>query len=79
MEHILALAGADLTMSLVGAGALVIVGFFVVMKTGHKLGWLIVVAAAIWAYYALQPTIQDARRSPAGQPGQDYYRSPVRQ
>ena len=76
MEHLLALAGADLTMSLVGAGALVVIGFFLILKAGSKLGWLFVIAAAIWAWYAVQPTIQEARRSPAGQPGQDYYRQP---
>jgi hypothetical protein len=76
MEHSLALAGADMMMSLVGAGALVVIGFFLILKIGNKLGWLFVVAAAIWAFYTLQPTIQDARRSPAGQPGQDYYRRP---
>ena len=74
MNHYLALAGADLTMSLVGAGALVIIGFFLILKAGSKLGWLFVIAAAIWAFYSLLPTIRNAQRSPAGQQGQDYYR-----
>ena len=59
----------DALYPLLGAGALVIVGFFFIMKLGNKLGWLIIAGAVFWAYTALQPAIESARRPAASGSG----------
>ena len=61
----------DALYPLLGAGALVVVGFFFIMKLGNKLGWLIIAGAVFWAYTALKPTIESAQRPASG--SGDYY------
>lgn len=66
--------GGDLLYNLLGAGIVLIIGFALIMKAGNKLGWILVAAAAIYAWLALQPTIRAASvRNPAPAKG-GYYR-----
>lgn len=66
----------DILMPMVGAVAGLVAGFFLVLKMEQKWGWLIVAAAAVYAFYTIQPVIQSARTGQGSQPAGGYYRRP---
>ena len=68
--------GNDMVMSLVGAVAVIIVGFFIAVKGGRKWGFLVVAAGLVWGYTTLQPVIRSAGRGTATpeQNRRGYYR-----
>jgi len=55
----------DILYPMVGVLILVIIGFALVMKAGNKLGWIVIAAAAVYAWFVLQPVIHGARRGAA--------------
>jgi hypothetical protein len=65
---------SDVLYPLLGAAAVVIVGFAIVMKGGSKFGWIAVAAGIVWAYYTLQPVIRQAGQPASGKG--DYYNVP---
>ncbi len=68
--------GGDLLYNLLAAGIILVVGFFLVMKAGNKIGWLIVAAAAVYGFMALKPTIQRAGVRNAAPGAGGYYQKP---
>lgn len=48
-------------MPLVGAAAILIVGFFILLKGGSKWGWLFIAGAVAWAYTTVQPVIRQSQ------------------
>ena len=65
-------------MPLIGAAALIIVGFFIVMKGGSKWGWLFIAGAVVWAYTTMQPVIRQSQTgtSTPEQSRRGYYKKP---
>lgn len=53
--------GGDVALPYFCAAGLVIVGFFLLLKMGSKIGWVFLAAAVIWGYVLLKPVVRQAQ------------------
>ena len=68
----------DILYPLIGCIVLTIIGFFVLLKGGSKVGWLFIIGAVIWGLYIVKPIIAQAQQRATPEQGRGYYRDPTK-